>query len=89
MTPLDANVFKNAIFDWINYPTILGNTVGGFVDAIGEGVTKVKVGDRVVSHVRVLAAKGNPRYGGYQRFTIAEELEVIEVGDVSVLCLKY
>ena len=51
----------------------------GFVDAIGEDVTKVKVGDRVVSGTGIWTSKGDHKFGGMQRFTLVEELEVIEV----------
>ncbi len=78
MTPLDGKMFESAIMK-INYPTIFSSNVAGFVDAIGEGVTKVKVGDRVVSGTNIWPSKGNPRYGGMQRFTIVEQYEVMKV----------
>ena len=53
--------------------------VAGYVDAVGEGVTKVNVGDRVVSGTKVWTSKGDPKYGGLQRFCTVEEEEVIEV----------
>lgn len=53
--------------------------VAGYVDAIGEGVTKVQVGDRVVSGTSIWTSKGEHKYGGMQRFAIVEELEILNV----------
>ncbi|MDQ3023287.1 MAG: NADPH:quinone oxidoreductase family protein [bacterium] len=46
------------------YPNIIGGEVSGVVDALGEGVTSLKVGDRVS------ALTGS--YGGYAEFAVAD-----------------
>jgi NADPH:quinone reductase-like Zn-dependent oxidoreductase len=63
----------------LTYPTVLSSMVAGVVDSIGEGVTKVKVGDRVVSGTGIWTSKGDHKFGGMQRFTIVEEFETVEV----------
>jgi NADPH:quinone reductase-like Zn-dependent oxidoreductase len=78
LTPADALMYKSAFLK-LTYPTIFSGTVAGYVDSIGEGVTKVKVGDRVVSGTGIWTSKGDPKFGGLQRFTVVEEMEVIEV----------
>jgi NADPH:quinone reductase-like Zn-dependent oxidoreductase len=60
------------------YPAVLGSPVAGTVEALGAGVTKVAVGQRVVSGTKVFAHK-KPRYGGLQRFTIVDESEILDV----------
>ncbi len=35
--------------NWVKYPFIPGYSAAGYVEAVGAGVTKVKVGDRVVT----------------------------------------
>jgi NADPH:quinone reductase-like Zn-dependent oxidoreductase len=45
------------------YPMVLGTDVAGEVHEVGEGVTHVKKGDRVLGHAFSLAAS-NPEEGG-------------------------
>lgn len=62
----------------LEYPAVLGSPVGGVVQALGEGVTKVKVGDRIVCGTKIFTQK-KAKYGGMQRYTLVDEFEVIEV----------
>lgn len=78
MTPADA-LFATTSFRKLTYPTIFSSTVAGYVESLGEGVTKVKVGDRVVSGTSIWTSGGDHRYGGMQRFTVVEEYEAMEV----------
>ncbi len=77
--PADAKVAKHAIFP-MSYPAVIGSPVAGVVEALGTGVTKVRVGDRVVSGTKMFVTK-KPENGGLQRFSIVDEREVIATGD--------
>jgi NADPH:quinone reductase-like Zn-dependent oxidoreductase len=66
----------------MKYPTILSSLVAGTVETIGDGVTKLKVGDRVVSATQIYATGGEAKYGGLQRYVLGNELETTEIGDL-------
>lgn len=63
------------------YPGILGSTCAGVVDKLGSGVSKVAVGDRVGAGLNNYANGGDPARASHQRYAIAEEYEVIKIGD--------
>jgi hypothetical protein len=75
--PADAKVAKLALIP-MEYPTILGSPVAGVVEAVGAGVTKVSVGERVVSGTKIFSHK-KAKYGGLQRFSIVDASEIVEV----------
>ncbi|RDW88361.1 hypothetical protein BP6252_00393 [Coleophoma cylindrospora] len=78
LQPADAKVAKLAVLP-VAYPTILGSPVAGFVEAVGEGVQKVKVGDRVVASTSIFEKGGDERWGGVQRFAIVSERNAIAI----------
>jgi len=52
-------LIRNGTYKWMPpLPAIPGNEMAGFVDAIGEGVTRVAVGDRVLVSARELPQRG-------------------------------
>jgi NADPH:quinone reductase-like Zn-dependent oxidoreductase len=53
-------------------PTVVGYEASGVVDAIGDGVTRVAVGDRVM---------GMTRFGGYSDVVVIPEGQAIKIGD--------
>ncbi|BGP21154.1 zinc-binding oxidoreductase CipB [Rhodotorula toruloides] len=55
------------------YPFILGTDVAGEVEEVGEGVTNVKKGDRVLAHCKSLAT-GNPEQSAFQKYTVVDAL---------------
>ncbi|KAJ4355429.1 uncharacterized protein N0V89_003445 [Didymosphaeria variabile] len=82
LQPADEKVAKMAMLP-VEYPAVLGSPVGGIVQALGEGVTKVAVGDHIVCGTKIFTHK-KPKYGGMQRYTLVDESEVIEVSNLLV-----
>jgi NADPH:quinone reductase-like Zn-dependent oxidoreductase len=78
--PADEKVAKYAMIP-MEYPTVLGSPVAGLVEAVGSGVTKVSVGERVVCGTKIFVHK-KAQYGGLQRYTIVDASEVIEVSNM-------
>jgi NADPH:quinone reductase-like Zn-dependent oxidoreductase len=74
--PADAKVAKMAMIP-VEYPAIVGSPIAGLVEAVGAGVTKISVGERIVSGTKVFTQK-KAKYGGLQRFSIVDESEVVE-----------
>jgi len=61
VNPVDWKIQDYDFF--VKYPTVLGTDVAGEVHEVGEGVTHVKKGDRVLGHAHSLIAS-NPEEGG-------------------------
>ena len=69
--PLDARIRRDAYIK-VNYPFILGSTIAGVIVKIGENVTTLTIGDRVVSDTP-LYSKRETKYGGWQKFVVGKE----------------
>ncbi len=55
------------MFGWVKYPCVLGSDVAGEVVEVGEGVTRFRVGDRVVGHALGLSqARNSAAEGAFQ-----------------------
>ncbi|KAF5359478.1 hypothetical protein D9756_003554 [Leucocoprinus leucothites] len=73
LNPVDWKIQKYGIYV-DKYPAVLGSDVAGDVVAVGDGVTKFKVGDRVLAQ----GAYTND-YATFQEFTLADEYHLAKV----------
>ena len=69
INPVDVAQLNAGMFVQ-SYPAIFGNDVAGEVVEVGEGVTNVKQGQRVLAN-SVSIMTGDPSHGGFQNYTIA------------------
>lgn len=77
VNPLDWKIQEyNFFVD--KYPTVLGSDVCGVVEAIGPGVTTVKVGDRVAGFAAVFL-KSEIDQGAFQTYTILRDVVVTQI----------
>ena len=61
----------DVMFSWIKYPFILGNDLAGEVVEVGKGVTRFKVGDRVLGHAIGIDKRSNKAAeGAFQEYTV-------------------
>lgn len=59
------------MFPWLKYPLILGLDVAGEVVETGPGVTRFKVGDRVIGYADATDETcNNPSHGAFQIYTV-------------------
>jgi NADPH:quinone reductase-like Zn-dependent oxidoreductase len=59
------------LFSWIKYPFILGSDSAGEVVEVGNGVTRFRIGDRVVGHAVGQDKKRNSAAeGSFQHYTV-------------------
>ncbi|KAF2235712.1 GroES-like protein [Viridothelium virens] len=68
INPVDWKIQDYGIFIQ-HYPNILGCDVAGEVHEVGEGVTHLKKGDRVLGHALNLLT-GKPENSGFQLYTV-------------------
>lgn len=60
------------------YPTILGSDASGVVTAVGPGVTKFKIGDRVAGYAASIYNK-KPDHGAWQTYTLLREIATMRI----------
>jgi NADPH:quinone reductase-like Zn-dependent oxidoreductase len=63
----------NALFPWVQYPTTLGEDVAGQVVEVGNGVSRFKIGDRVLGMATGMTPE-NPKNSelAFQAYTILQ-----------------
>ncbi|MGI8989692.1 MAG: zinc-binding alcohol dehydrogenase family protein [Bryobacteraceae bacterium] len=61
----------DCLFSWVKYPFIFGSDLAGEVVEVGSGVSRFKVGDRVLSHaVGVDKKRNSAAEGAFQQYTV-------------------
>lgn len=63
-----------------SYPHILGSDLSGVVEAVGEGVTKFKKGDRIAGFAGSIA-NGESDHGAFQEYTLLFENATVKLPD--------
>lgn len=69
VNPVDAitGPLRRIVTPWLRYPTVLGTDVAGEVVEVGDGVTRVRPGDRVLGYAAGQErARNNPAEGAFQ-----------------------
>ncbi len=73
INPLDwiLQLVGYVIFRWIDYPFVLGADLAGEVVEVGAGVSRFRVGDRVLAHaVGTDKRRNRAAEGSFQRYTV-------------------
>jgi len=73
INPVDWAIpfFGGMMFSWIKYPFVLGSDLAGEVVAVGEGVTTVKPGDRVLAMAAgMVKQRARSAEGAFQAYSI-------------------
>ena len=73
VNPVDAvpAVARRFVYPWLRHPTVLGTDVAGEVVAVGPGVSRFRVGDRVVGLATGQEKfRNDPAHGAFQRFVV-------------------
>ena len=76
VNPVDAIAgrFRRLVTPWVRYPTVLGSDVAGEISAVGDGVERFRVGDRVVGFAAGQERlRNSPEEGGFQRYVTVLE----------------
>lgn len=76
--PVEAKIARLALIS-VPYPTILGLSYAGTVEAVGSQVSTFGVGDKVA--VRKQFTQVGPKYGAYQRYVLAGDHTASKVPD--------
>ncbi|GME56938.1 alcohol dehydrogenase [Neofusicoccum parvum] len=64
----------------VSYPAILGSDIAGVVQEVGEGVARIKEGQRVIALCHAILS-GNQGNGGFQLYSLVPETLVSPIPD--------
>ncbi|KAF2144076.1 uncharacterized protein K452DRAFT_246233 [Aplosporella prunicola CBS 121167] len=79
VNPVD---WKVQDYDFVikSYPNILGTDVAGIIEEVGEGVTRLHKGQRVIGHCHGLGT-GETKHAAFQQYTVCAEILVSPIPD--------
>lgn len=76
VNPVDAigGPLRRIVTPWLRYPAVLGSDVAGEVVAVGDGVTRLRIGDRVLGYAAGQERiRNTPAEGGFRRYVAVLE----------------
>lgn len=76
VNPVDAitGPLRRVVTPWVRYPTVIGSDIAGEVVEVGEGVSRLRPGDRVLGYAAGQErARNTPAEGGFQRYVVVLE----------------
>jgi NADPH:quinone reductase-like Zn-dependent oxidoreductase len=70
------------VLPWLTFPTVIGSDLAGEVVEVGPGVTRLRVGDRVLAHaVGTEKSRNTPAEGAFQTNVVLMEHMVAPIPD--------
>ncbi len=80
INPIDWIIQDRAMFDWLEYPLVPGSDVAGEVVEIGSGVSRFKLGDRVLAQATG-DLRNEPARSAFQQYTVVAENMAAHIPD--------
>ena len=80
VNPIDWIIQDRAMFDWLEYPLVPGSDVAGEVVEIGRGVSRFKLGDRVLAQATG-DLRNEPARSAFQQYTVVAENMAAHIPD--------
>jgi len=77
INPVDWKI-QDSGYPTNSWPIILGEDVAGTIEAVGDGVTRFKSGQRVLAHAQYLMTK-KLEHSGFQELVLAPETSVVPI----------
>ncbi|OQN98935.1 hypothetical protein B0A48_15281 [Cryoendolithus antarcticus] len=77
VNPIDHIMQDSDLFH-IKYPAIFGGDIAGHIVEVGDKVSDMKVGTRVIANGSVYGAN-NPAYGAFQKYALVHSTSVAEL----------
>ncbi|KAL1622690.1 hypothetical protein SLS56_008615 [Neofusicoccum ribis] len=79
INPVEWKIQDSALLP-VSYPAILGEDVAGVIEEVGDGVTRLKKGQRVMAYCHSIGSQ-NMANGGFQLYSLVPEILVSPIPD--------